>query len=135
MNPCPCGYFNDPMKECADSLAQVMRYQHRISGSLLDRIDIHVEVPRVDYEKLSSDRLGEPSVKIRERVQAARERQSARFADSNLQCNRDMGPGEVRRFCAVDDAGKNLLRAAMQQMQMSARVYHRILKLARTIEW
>ncbi len=133
MNPCPCGYYNDPVKECTDSIAQVMRYQNRISGPLLDRIDIHVEVPRVDYEKLSSDRMGEPSAKIRERVEQARERQHKRFAGTNLQCNGDMGPGEVRKFCVVDGAGKNLLRAAMQQMQMSARAYHRILKLARTI--
>ncbi len=110
-----------------------MRYQNRISGPLLDRIDIHVEVPRVDYEKLSSDRLVEPSVKIRERVQAARERQGARFAGTNLQCNGDMGPGEVRKFCVIDDAGRSLLRAVMQQMLMNARAYHRILKLARTI--
>ncbi len=119
-----------------------MRYQHRISGPLLDRIDIHVEVPRVDYEKLSSDRMGEPSAKIRERVEQARERQRARFIGTSLQCNGDMGPGEVRRFYAMDDAGKNLLRAAMQQMsnhprglggQLSARAYHRILTLARAI--
>ncbi len=135
MNPCPCGFFGDPTKECTDSLAQVMRYQNRISGPLLDRIDIHVEVPRIDYKKLSSDRMGEPSAKIRERVQAAREWQRARFAGTNLQSNGDMGPGEVRKFCTIDDAGRNLLRAAMQQMQMSARAYHRILKLARTIEW
>lgn len=133
MNPCPCGWYGDPVKECTDSLSQVMRYQNRISGPLLDRIDIHVQVPRVDYEKLSGDRLGEPSAKIRERVERARMRQRIRFAGTNLQCNGDMGPGEVRRFCAVDDAGRNLLRAAMQQMQMSARAYHRILKLARTI--
>ncbi len=134
MNPRPCGWFGDPVKECTDSLAQVMRYQNRISGPLLDRIDIHVEVPRVDYEKLSSDRMGDPSAKIRERVQAARERQRARFAGySGIQCNGDMGPGEVRKFCVIDDAGRNLLRAAMQQMQMSARAYHRILKLSRTI--
>ncbi len=112
--PCPCGYFNDPVKECTDSLAQVLRYQNRISGPLLDRIDIHVEVPRVDYEKLSGDRLGEPSIKIRERVEKARERPRARFAGTNLQCNGDMGPGEVRKFCTVDDAGKSLLRAAMR---------------------
>ncbi len=110
-----------------------MRYQNRISGPLLDRIDIHVEVPRVDYEKLSSDRMGEPSVKIRERVESARERQHTRFSGTALQCNGDMGPGEVRKFCVIDDAGKSLLRAAMQQMHMSARAYHRILKLARTI--
>jgi len=90
-------------------------------------------VPRVDYEKLSGDRLGESSDKIRERVERARAQQRARFAGTKLQGNGDMGPGEVRKFCAVDDAGKNLLRAAMQQMQMSARAYHRILKLARTI--
>ncbi len=79
--------------------------------------------------------MGEPSAKIRERVQAAREWHRARFAGTNLQSNGDMGPGEVRKFCTIDDAGRNLLRAAMQQMQMSARTYHRILKLARTVEW
>ncbi len=110
-----------------------MRYQNRISGPLLDRIDIHVEVPRVDYEKLSSDRMGEPSAKIRERLQAAHERQGARFAGTNLQCNGDMGPSEVRKFCVIDDAGPSLVRAVMKQIRMSARAYHRILRLARTI--
>lgn len=100
---------------------------------MLDRIDIHIEVPRVDYEKLSGDRLGETSEKIRERVECARERQRARFAGTDLQCNGDMGPAEVRQNCAIDDASKSLLRAAMQQMQMSARAFHRILKFARTI--
>ncbi len=133
MYPCPCGYYGDPVKECTDSLTQILRYQKRISGPLLDRIDIHVQVPRVDYEKLSSDRLGEPSAKIRERVERARERQRARFANTHLQCNGDMGPAEVRQHCVIDDSGKGLLRAAMQQMQMSARAFHRILKLARTI--
>ncbi len=133
MNPCPCGYYNDPVKECTCSLTNVLRYQKRISGPLLDRIDIHVEVPRVDYEKLSGDRLGEKSETIRVRVECARERQRARFAGTTLQCNGDMGPAEVRQFCVIDDASKSLLRAAMQQMQMSARAYHRILKLARTI--
>ncbi|MBI5303058.1 MAG: YifB family Mg chelatase-like AAA ATPase [Chloroflexi bacterium] len=133
MNPCPCGYYGDPVKECTCSLSNVLRYQKRISGPLLDRIDIHIEVPRVDYEKLSGDRLGETSETIRARVENARTRQRARFAGTNLQCNGDMGPAEVRRFCEIDSAGKNLLRAAMQQMQMSARAYHRILKLARTI--
>ncbi len=133
MNPCPCGYYNDPVKECTCSLTNVLRYQKRISGPLLDRIDIHIEVPRVDYEKLSGDRLGESSAKIRERVEAARERQRKRFAGTKLQCNGDMGPAEVRQSCTIDDASKSLLRAAMLQMQMSARAYHRILKLARTI--
>ncbi len=133
MNPCPCGYFNDPVKECTCSFSNVLRYQKRISGPLLDRIDIHIEVPRVDYEKLSGDRLGETSETIRARVEKGRERQRARFAGSRLQCNGDMGPAEVRQFCVIDDASKSLLRASMVQMQMSARAYHRILKLARTI--
>ena len=131
--PCPCGYYGDPVRECTCSNAMVSRYQKRISGPLLDRIDIHIEVPRVEYEKLSDDRLGEPSADIRERVETARERQQQRFAGTNLLSNADMGPAEVRELCAVDDAGKSLLRAAMQQLHMSARAYHRILKLARTI--
>jgi magnesium chelatase family protein len=139
MNPCPCGYFGDPEKECTCSMTMVSRYQKRISGPLLDRIDLHVDVPRVDYEKLSSDRLGEPSAAVRKRVEAARERQRKRFEGVEdhrgipLVCNADMGPAEIRQFCRVDDAGKSLLKAAMQQMHLSARAYHRILKLARTI--
>ena len=111
----------------------VSRYQKRISGPLLDRIDIHIEVPRVEYEKLSDERLGEPSETIRARVEAARQRQRQRFEGTGLMSNADMGSAEVRDHCPVDDAGKILLRAAMQQLHMSARAYHRILKLARTI--
>jgi len=133
MNPCPCGYFGDPVRECTCSMSMVSRYQKRISGPLMDRIDIHVEVPRVEYEKLADDRLGEPSARIRERVEKAREVQRQRFANTPLQCNADMGPAEVRQYCQIDQAGKALLRAAMQQLHMSARAYHRILKLARTI--
>ncbi len=133
MNPCPCGYYGDPVKECTCTPAMVTRYQKRISGPLLDRIDIHIEVPRVEYERLSDDRLGEPSVAIRKRVEAARERQVKRFAGTALLTNADMGPAEVRVYCPLDDAGRSLLRAAMQQLQMTARAYHRILKLARTI--
>jgi magnesium chelatase family protein len=111
----------------------VNRYQKRISGPLLDRIDIHSEVPRVEYERLSDDRLGEPSSAIRERVETARERQARRFAATHLLTNADMGPAEVRNYCPLDEAGRSLLKAAMQQLQMTARAYHRILKLARTI--
>ena len=111
----------------------ISRYQKRISGPLLDRIDIHVEVPRVEYDKLTDDRLGEPSAAIRERVEAARERQRQRFAGTRLTRNADMGPAEVREYCRIDDAGRSLLRAAMTQLSMSARAFHRILKLARTI--
>jgi len=116
--------------------AMVTRYQKRISGPLLDRIDIHIEVPRVEYEKLADDRLGEPSAAIRQRVEAARDSlrsQRRRFKGTALLTNAEMGPAEVREYCPLDDAGRSLLRAAMQQLQMSARAYHRILKLARTI--
>ena len=110
-----------------------MRYQKRISGPLLDRIDIHVEVPRVDYEKLADRRGVENSTTIRARVQGARERQLQRFAGTRLTCNAEMGPSEVRDFCAVEPAAEKLLKAAMQQLHLSASAYHRVLKLARTI--
>ena len=133
MNPCPCGYYGDPVHECTCSLSTISRYQKRISGPLLDRIDIHVEVPRVDYDKLTDERLGERSEAIRARVERAREVQRQRFAGTPLSCNADMGPTEVREVCQLDAAGRGLVRAAMQQLQMSARAFHRILKLARTI--
>jgi magnesium chelatase family protein len=133
MNPCPCGYYGDPVHECTCSLSTISRYQKRISGPLLDRIDIHVEVPRVDYQKLTDERLGEPSEAIRTRVERARGVQRQRYADTPLSCNADMGPREVRQVCRLDEAGRALVRAAMQQLQMSARAFHRILKLARTI--
>ncbi|GAB4417934.1 MAG: YifB family Mg chelatase-like AAA ATPase [Anaerolineales bacterium] len=133
MNPCPCGYYNDSQKPCTCANAAVTKYQKRISGPMLDRIDIHIEVPRVDYEKLSSDRLGESSASIRERVQAARERQRIRFEGLEVVSNSDMRVGEVRQFCKLDEEGERLMRSAMSQLQLSARGYHRVLKLARTI--
>jgi magnesium chelatase family protein len=133
MNPCPCGYFGDLLKECTCSPAHVTRYQKRISGPLLDRIDIHAEVPRVEFDKLSSERLGEPSEAIRRRVEDARRVQRERFASSGLVSNADMGPADVRRHCSLDEDGKALIRQAMSQLQLSARGYHRVLKLARSI--
>ena len=136
MNPCPCGYYGDSQKACTCAHALVTKYQKRISGPMLDRIDIHIEVPRVDYEKLSSDRLGEASETIRARVQAARDIQNKRFAQgesSDIVCNADMRVGEIRQFCKLQDEGQSLMRSAMSQMNLSARAYHRILKLARTI--
>jgi magnesium chelatase family protein len=111
----------------------VTRYQKRISGPLLDRIGIHVEVPRVDYDKLTNEQRGELSAQIRDRVERARGRQRARFAEMDLTCNAEMGPSEVRTICRLDEAGRALVRAAMRQLQMSARAFHRILKLARTV--
>ena len=133
MNPCPCGYYGDPVRECTCSMRTVSRYQKRISGPLLDRIDIHVEVPRVDYEKLTDDRLGERSAAIRARVERAREVQRERFAEVPFLCNAGMGAADVRVVCRLDETGRGLVKAAMQQLQMSARAFHRILKLARTI--
>ncbi len=105
MNPCPCGYYGHPTKECTCSSTNILRYQKRISGPLLDRIDIHITVPRVDYEKLSGNRLGETSAAIRARVEKARERQRKRFAGTNLQVNADMGPAEVRQYGDLDEGG------------------------------
>ena len=133
MNPCPCGYFGDSKRECTCTPATVTRYQKRISGPLLDRIDIHVEVPRVNFEKLSSNRVGEPSLAVRERVEAARELQRARFEGSSLACNADMGPGEIRVYARIDDDGRSLIRQATKQIGLTARGYHRVLKLGRTI--
>jgi magnesium chelatase family protein len=111
----------------------ISRYQKRISGPLLDRFDIHIEVPRVNYEKLTADRLGETTEKVRSRVIAARDRQADRFIGTSLICNADMTASHIREFCIVDEAGKSLMKAAMQQLGMSARSFHRVLKLARTI--
>jgi magnesium chelatase family protein len=133
MNPCPCGYFNDPEKDCTCSISMVKNYQKKISGPLLDRIDIHVEVPRVPFEKLSDKRTGESSAAVRERVEKARLIQRERFKETNLRTNSDMGPAEIRQFCPLDETSTNLVKSAMQQMHLSARAYHRILKLARTI--
>jgi magnesium chelatase family protein len=136
MNPCPCGFYGDTQKPCTCAHALVTKYQKRISGPLLDRIDIHIEVPRVDYEKLSGDRMGESSECIRARVQAARDIQNKRFSgngSSDIVCNADMRVGEIRQYCKLPEEGQSLMRAAMSQLNLSARAYHRILKLARTI--
>jgi len=135
MNPCPCGFYGDPGRECTCSEGTVLRYQKRISGPLLDRIDIFVEVPRVDYEKLAGDATGEPSENVRQRVEKARVRQQERFAGTRLVCNAEMSPVEVREYCQnpLEDSAKSLLRLAMNQLALSARSFHRVLKLARTI--
>ncbi|MBI4332508.1 MAG: YifB family Mg chelatase-like AAA ATPase [Chloroflexi bacterium] len=133
MNPCPCGYYGDPVKECSCPPMMVSRYQKRISGPLLDRIDIFVDVPRVDYEKLADDRVGEKGEAVQARVEKARDVQRRRFAGTPLTCNNEMTPVEVRQFCSTDTASQSLLRTAMKQMSLSARAFHRVLKLSRTI--
>ncbi|MCC6169913.1 MAG: YifB family Mg chelatase-like AAA ATPase [Caldilineaceae bacterium] len=135
-NPCPCGYYGDSEKQCSCTTAMVSKYQKRISGPILDRIDIHLDVQRVPIAKLASLDSGEPSRAIRARVQAARARQAARFASlgkPSLLVNGDMGPAEVQSFCRLDEQGRALMRAAAAQMGLSARGYHRVLKISRTI--
>ena len=136
MNPCPCGYFGDERKPCTCSMTTVQRYQSRISGPLLDRIDLHVDVPRVPFEKLSGLDEGEQSAHLRQRVERARARQLTRFAQqdkAHIVVNGDMGPAEVQRYCQLKETGKSLMQAAVRQMDLTARAYHRVLKLARTI--
>lgn len=138
MYPLPTCYYGDMQKACTCTPAMVTKYQKRISGPLLDRIDIHIKVTRVDYEKLSGDRMGETSESIHKRVQAARNIQQARFTkpdspSTDIICNADMRVREIRQFCKLQKEGQHLMRAAMTQFNLSARACHRILKLARTI--
>ncbi|MDE2900302.1 MAG: ATP-binding protein, partial [Chloroflexota bacterium] len=133
MNPCPCGYYGDLFRACTCNPSAVARYRNRISGPLLDRIDVILPVPRVDYEKLTADAAAEDSAQVRRRVEAARERQRRRFGESPVQCNADMGPSEVWQHCRLDDATQAMAKAAMDSLHLSARAYHRTLKLARTI--
>jgi len=133
MNPCPCGYHGDTGRECSCSPSAVTKYQKRLSGPLMDRIDVHVEVPRVAYEKLAGTALGEGSNVVRGRVQEARGKQVRRLAGTGLVCNAEMGAKEVRIHCAVSEDAQVLLKAAVARLQLSARAYHRVLKLARTI--
>jgi magnesium chelatase family protein len=133
MNPCPCGYSGDQERNCVCSPVQIINYKKRISGPILDRIDLHVEVPRVKFEKLSSDCSGESSRAIKERIQNARAIQRERFKETSFITNSEMNSEAVKKFCEVDDSSKNLLRSAVDQLHLSARAYFRILKLARTI--
>jgi len=133
MNPCPCGYYGDPFKQCTCSPGLVARYQKRVSGPFIDRVDIFIEVPHIDYEKLADDRLGEKSEKVQARVEAARSTQRQRFEGTNLACNAEMTPTEVREFCQAEESAQSLLKAAMKQLYLSARAFHRILKIGRTI--
>jgi magnesium chelatase family protein len=133
MNPCPCGYASDPDRECTCTQQAIMRYQRKLSGPLLDRIDVHVEVPRVEYDKLTGTGTPESSATIRERVERARAIQRERFTGTRMVANADMGPKEVRQYCPVEPAAQTLLKAAVQQLHLSARAFHRTLKLARTI--
>jgi magnesium chelatase family protein len=132
-NPCPCGFASDPDIACTCSASQLSAYQKKISGPLLDRIDLFCEVPRISFEKLNRLDGSAPSAAIRARVEKARERQRQRFAETRCIANRDMNVKDILTYCALDDASVELMRTAMEHMHLSARSYHRILKLARTI--
>lgn len=133
MNPCPCGYLSDPQKDCVCSPFQVQRYRNKISGPLLDRVDIHIEVPRVDFEKLAKREEGESSINIRTRVQKARDIQLARFKGTTITSNSEMSSALVKKFCPLDESGTQLLKSAVSQMNLSGRAFYRTIKLARTI--
>lgn len=132
-NPCPCGYATDPERACTCTPIQLSAYQKRLSGPLLDRIDLHVEVPRLPTEKLTGESVAESSHAVRARVAAARERQTKRFASRALITNSEMGAGELKEFCQLDAAGRAILEQALRALKLSARAYTRVLKVARTI--
>ena len=133
MNPCPCGYYSDPNNECSCSIPQIQRYRAKISGPLMDRIDIHIEVPAVKYRDLASRNPGEPSREIKNRVDQARRIQLGRFDGMKIYCNAQMTNRHIKRFCQIDESSQKLLELAIDRFGLSARAYTRIFKVARTI--
>ena len=130
---CPCGYNGDSRHQCTCSPSQIHRYRQRVSGPLLDRIDIHVEVPAVPYKDLSNEYCGEPSTAIRARIQKARQMQISRFSKDNIYCNSKMRSKHIRKYCVLNPDSQNILESAMHKLGLSARAYTRILKVGRTI--
>ncbi len=133
MNPCPCGFLSDPQRECHCTYPQIQRYKSKISGPLLDRIDLHVEVPSVKFKDLAGQTDGESSEAIRDRVKASREKQKNRFQSKTVFCNAQMGPRQIKKYCSLSPDSQGLLEQAMEYLGLSARAYHRILKISRTI--
>ena len=133
VNPCPCGYYNDPEKQCECSYQEIKRYKRKISGPLLDRIDIQIRVPRVTYTELTSTQRSEASAVIRKRVSAARDRQLARLEKYGIVCNAQMSSSILKKTCRITKEAQQLLRAAFIEKSMSARSYDRIKKVAQTI--
>lgn len=133
LNPCPCGYLGDINHNCSCTPQQVQRYENRLSGPLLDRIDLHLEVPAIPYKKMAEGRGGESSAEIKKRVDLARAIQTERYSTSRTVCNGQMRPAEIRKHCLLDQVGQDLLEAAVDRLGLSARAYHRILKISRTI--
>jgi magnesium chelatase family protein len=132
-NPCPCGYYGDPEKQCTCSSNQIIKYRKKVSGPILDRIDLHVEVPRVKFEELTKEEVAESSREIRQRVQAARDRQLKRYKGLKILTNAELSAQQIKKFCQIDEESQELLRKAIDEYHLSTRTYHRILKVARTI--
>jgi len=132
-HPCPCGYYGDPRRECRCGTNAVQKYRQRISGPLLDRIDLHIEVPAVRYEELVGKAPGEPSEAIRGRVEGARRVQQERFEKTKARCNARMSSRQMKEHCQLDEPSQELLRMAISELNFSARAYDRILKVARTV--
>jgi magnesium chelatase family protein len=133
MNPCPCGYHGSSVRSCICDLARVRRYRGRVSGPLLDRLDLQVEVPQVDFKDLTTAREGEPSSTVRERVILARGRQRHRLAGTGLHANAQLGPKQIARWCQLDNGSQKQLATLVQKRGISARGVHRILRVARTL--
>jgi magnesium chelatase family protein len=133
LNPCPCGYRNDPRRECHCTVPQVERYMAKISGPLLDRIDLHLEVPAVPYRELSSTTPGTSSAQMREQVVRARLTQRERFQNTRIRGNAKMGSRQIRQYCVLDNECQNLLKASMNELGLSARAHDKVLRVARTI--
>ncbi|MGN0463860.1 MAG: ATP-binding protein, partial [Acutalibacteraceae bacterium] len=133
MNPCPCGYYGHPTKKCTCPSGAPAKYLAKVSGPLLDRLDIHVEVPQVEFKKLADDEKGECSADIRKRVNAARRIQQERFKGTNVKCNAKMTPDMTRQFCKIDETQKKFLEESFEKLGLSARAYDKILRVARTI--
>jgi len=133
MNPCPCGYYTHPSRDCSCSSNQIQRYLSKISGPLLDRIDIHIETPALQYKEMTDDTKAESSAQIRERVIKARKIQEQRFNELKIHCNAQMRAKEIRKFCTIDGQARELMKQAIQQLGLSARAYDKILKVSRTI--
>jgi magnesium chelatase family protein len=133
LHGCPCGFLSDPQRECHCTFPQIQRYKSKISGPLLDRINLQVEVPAVKYKDLAGQSGEDSSATIRERVIGARERQKTRFQSKTIFCNAQMGPRQIKKYCLLDTNSQALLEKAMDYLGLSARAYHRILKISRTI--
>lgn len=133
MNPCPCGYLHDSQKPCVCAPSAVVRYRKKISGPLLDRIDLHTDVPRLGFDKLTAEKVAEESAKVRQRVERARQVQARRFHDREFTLNSQMRVKDIKEFCPLDEQSKKILRSALTNLSLSARAFHRILKVSRTI--